>query len=83
MREKNERAIVYHAQAEAMENGMCDVIKKQLKRRYATRSKIKSPHKIVNLSFKIGFSTAVLIFSGWFPFPHLVASLLYRRIFMT
>ena len=32
---------------------------------------------------KISRSTAVLIFSGWIPFPLLVAILLYRRIFMT
>ncbi len=63
---------------------MSDVIKKRLKRRDAIRSTIKKLHlKFGNPSFKIGLSTAVLIFSGWFPFPLLVAYLLFRRTFMT
>ena len=64
---------------------MFDVIKTRLKRRDATRSKRKQKlHlKFGNPRFKIGRSTAVLIISGWFPFPLLVAILLFRRIFMT
>ncbi len=60
-------------------------LKKSLKRRDTARSKIKLKlHlKFGNHSFKIGRTTAVLIFSSWFPFPLLVASLLFRRIFMT
>ncbi len=38
--------------------------------------------KFGNPSSKIGHSTAVLIFSGRFPFPLLVAYLLFERIFM-
>ena len=37
--------------------------------------------KIGNSSFKIGCYTAVLIFSGLFPFPLRIAPLLFRRIF--
>ncbi len=64
---------------------MCDVIKIRLKRRVATRRKLKLKlHlKFGNPSYEIGSSTAVLIFSGWFPFPLLVTILLFRRIFMT
>ncbi len=36
-----------------------------------------------NPSFKIGRSAAVLIISGWFPFPLFLTSLLVGRIFMT
>ncbi len=43
----------------------------------------KIRQKIDNPIFKIGRSIAVLIFSGWIPFPLLVASLLFRRIFIT
>ncbi len=58
---------------------MCDVIKIRLKRRDATRSiRLKLHIKFGNPSFKIGRSTAVLIFSGWFPLPLLV----FRRILM-
>ena len=39
--------------------------------------------KFGNPSFRIGSSTAVLIFSGWFSFPLFVAILLFRHIFMT
>ena len=45
--------------------------------------KIKLHLKFGNPSFEIGCSAAVLIFSGWFPFPLLVAILLFRHIFMT
>ncbi len=64
---------------------MCDVIKIRLTRRDGTRSKIKyKPHlKFGNPTFKIGRSTVILIFSGWFPFPLLVAILLFLHIFMT
>ena len=60
---------------------MYDVIKIRLKRRDATRSEIKLKLllKLGNPSFKIGRSTAVLLFSGWFPFPLLVALLVFRR----
>ena len=70
---------------EALENGMYDVIKIRLKRRDATRSKIKQKLylKFGYPSFKIDRSTTALIFSGWFPFLLLVSSLLFRRIFMT
>ena len=46
------------------------------------RHKISSTLNLV-LSVRINRSTAVLISSGWFPFPLLVAILLFRRIFMT
>ncbi len=61
------------------------VIRIRLKRRDTTRSKIKYklPLKFGNPIFKIGRFTAVLIFSGWFPFPLLVTYLLFRRSFMT
>ena len=51
----------------ALESVMCDVIKIRLKRGDATRSniKLKLHLKFGNPSFKIGRSTAVLIFSGW------------------
>ena len=51
---------------EALETVMRDVIKIRIIRRDATRSKIKYKlHlKFGNPSFKIGRSTAVLIFSG-------------------
>ncbi len=64
---------------------MCDVIKIRLKRRIATRSKIewKLHLKFGNHCFKIGSSTAVLICSGWFPFPLLIAIFLFNGIFMT
>ncbi len=70
---------------EALESVMCDVIKIRLKRRDATRSKIKLKlhQKFGNASFKIGRSLAVLILSSWFPFPLLVAILLFRRIVLT
>ncbi len=67
---------------EALESVMCDVIKIRLKRRDATRI-LRCIAYIGDPSFKIGRSTFVLIFSGWFPFPLLVAILLFRRIFMT
>ncbi len=59
---------------------MYDVIR--LKRREATINKIKLklPLKFGNPSYTICRSKAV---SGWFPFPLLVASLPFRRIFMT
>ncbi len=43
----------------------------------------KYVYKFGNPSFKIGCSTTVLIFSGWFPFPPLVAILLFKLTFMT
>ncbi len=60
--------------------GKCHVSrhKKSLKRRDEMRSIIKFDIP----SFKIGHSTAVLILSSWFPFPLLVAILLFKRIFM-
>ena len=63
---------------------MCVVIKKRLKR-IATRSKIKLKiHiKFGNPIFKIGRSTAVLVITGWFTLPILVAILLFKRILMT
>ena len=63
--------------------GKCHVWRHK-KRRDATRSKIKYKlhQKFGNPSFNVGRSVAVLIFSGWFPFQLLVASLLFRRIFM-
>ncbi len=67
---------------EALESVMCDVLKIRLKRRDATRIK-KLQLKFGNPSFKTGRYRSVLIFSGWFPFPFLVAILLFRRIFMT
>ena len=68
---------------EALESVMCDVIKIRLKRRIAMRSKIKAQLKFGYPSFKICRSITVSIFSGWFPFPLLVAINLFRRIFMT
>ncbi len=70
---------------EVLESVLCDVIKIRLKRRDATRNKVKQNlHlKFGNPSFKIDRSISVLIFSGWFPFPLLVTILLFRRIFMT
>ena len=67
---------------EALESCMCDVIKKRLKMKDASRSEIKEKlHlKLGNPSFKIGRFTAVLMFSGWFPLPLLVATLLFKRI---
>ncbi len=64
---------------------MCDVIKIRIKRRDATIIKLdeKIHIKFCNPSFKIGHFTAVLLFSGLFPFPFLVAILLFRSIFMT
>ncbi len=62
---------------------MCDVIKKRLKRRDVSRRKMKSPPKIGNPIFKIGSSTAVLIFGGWFLFPLIVTSLPYTHMSMT
>ncbi len=69
----------------ALKSVMCDVIKIRLKRRDATRRIIQEKLyiKFSNPSFKIGSSTAVLIFTGWFPFPLLSAILLFRHIFMT
>ena len=61
----------------ALESGMCDVIKIRLKRGDARINiKWKLHLKFGNPSFKIVRSTAVVIFSGWFPFPLLVAILL-------
>ena len=59
---------------EALESVICDVIKKRLKRRDATKSKIKYKlHlKFGNPSFKIGRSTVVSISSGWVLFPLLL-----------
>ena len=55
--------------------------KKRLRRRDATRSKNKLK---LHLKFgNLGRSRAVLKFSSWFPFPFLIASLLFRRIFKT
>ena len=49
---------------------MCDVIKKDsLKRRYATRNKIKAPPKFGNPTFKIGSSTAVFNIQRLVSFP--------------
>ena len=68
---------------EALESVMCDVIIIRLKRREATRSKInfKLHLKFDNPGFKKGRSIAILIFRSWFPFPLLVAILLFRFIF--
>ncbi len=70
---------------EELESVMCDVINIRLKRRDAARSKIehKFHPKFGNPSFKIGRSTAALLFSALFLFPLLVASLLFRHMFMT
>ncbi len=62
---------------------MYDVIKMRLKKRDATKKKRKHHLKFGNPSFKIGFFTAVLIYSVWFPFPPLVAIFIFKRIFMT
>ncbi len=59
---------------------MCDVIKIRLKRRVAA-IKIKAPPG--NPSFKIGLSSAVLIFSDWFPFPTSRCNPSFGGIFMT
>ena len=63
---------------DVLESGMCNVIKKRLEKRNATRIKIKQKlHlRFGNPSFKIGRSTAVLIFSGWFPFPLFIVILI-------
>ena len=72
---KGQSQNLYIKKNETLEIGMCDVIKIRLKRRDAMRSKIK--YLIFgNPSYRIGRSTAVLIFSGWVPFTFLVASLL-------
>ncbi len=48
-----------------------------------SKIKKKPDLKFGDPSFKIDRSTACLIFRGWFPFPLIVASLLFKRIFMT
>ncbi len=82
---KVEKLIHKYLSYEALESVMCEVIKIRLKSRNATRNKfkLKLHLKLGNPSFKIGRSAAILIFSGWFPFPLLVAILLFRRIFVT
>ncbi len=49
---------------EALESGLCAVIKMRLKGLKEKKNKIEAPPKIGNPTFKIGRSTAVLIFSG-------------------
>ncbi len=78
------KKLYYEPSKEALESVMYDVIKIRLKRRDATRSKIKLKIflKFGNPSLQIGCSTAVWIISGWFPFSLLVAVLVFRHILM-
>ncbi len=67
-----------------MESVMCYVIKIRLNGRDIARSKIKYKlHLKFGKCSKICHSKTVLIFSGWFPFPLLVAILLFWCIFIT